>query len=138
MAMVRKGEADEALVLLIEANVQQAEAAGALPAAKVLRTLNARIKEERERRLPDEQRLMRALLREPNSEKRKSLLYEAFRPMKSIDQDGNIAEGAPLISPPSFINAIRTVISNVGNVESMDIMNRMQVCHRRPNTPEPR
>jgi hypothetical protein len=49
VAMVRKGEVDESLILLIEANIQQAEAAGALPAAKVLRALNDRIKDEKER-----------------------------------------------------------------------------------------
>ena len=55
--MVRKGEVDEALCLLIEANTQQAQDAGATQAAVVLRKLTQRINMEQDRKLPDEQRL---------------------------------------------------------------------------------
>jgi hypothetical protein len=127
VAMVRRGEVDEALVLLIEGNIQQAEAANAVDAVKLLRMLNKRIAEEKEKKLPDEQRLLRALLREANSEKRKSLLYEAFRPSKSLNDDGEVLQGAPLISPPSFINLVRRVIKESGNIEGYKIMDRMLV-----------
>jgi len=128
VAMVRRGEVDEALTLLIEGNIQQAEAAGALAAVNVLRVLNKRILNEKEKKLPDEQRLLRALLREQNPEKRKSLIYEAFRPTKTLNSDSTVVEGPPLISPPAFINAARTVIMNVGNIDSsdMNIMDKMQ------------
>eukprot|EP01035_Chromulina_nebulosa_P020381 gene20381-26450_t len=126
VSMVRKNEADEALVLLIEGNIQQAEQAGAKPAADLLRRLVNRITEEKDRKLPDEQRLIRALIREPNSERRKNLLFEAFKPSKSVDNDGKIVEGSPLISPPSFITAVKRIITDVGNVESFKIMETMQ------------
>jgi len=123
VAMVRRGEVDEALVLLIEVNIQQAEKAGVKQAADVLRILLKRVIEERERKLPDEQRLLRALLRQTDSEKRKELLYEAFKPMKSMNSEtGAFTEGAPLISPPSFINVARQFITNFGNVDGFDIM----------------
>ena len=63
ITMARKGEVDEALILLLEANAQQAEAAGATAPAEVLRKLIAKANEEREKRLPDEQRLLRALIK---------------------------------------------------------------------------
>ena len=44
-SMGRKGEIDEALVLLLEANAQQAEQAGATQAAEVLRKLIKRANE---------------------------------------------------------------------------------------------
>lgn len=125
VAMVRKGEVDEALILLLEGNIQQAEQAGATDAVKVLRTLSKRITEEKERKLPDEQRLLRALMRESDSEKRKALLYEAFKPSKSLNDDGGVVQGPPLISPPSFINVARRVMQESGNIEGFQIMDRM-------------
>ena len=38
-----------------------------------------------------------------------------------------MTEGAPLISPPSFINVVRAFIESFGNVESFDIMGRAQL-----------
>lgn len=52
---VCRGEVDEALVLLIEANTQQAQQAGATQVAEVLTKLSKRIQEEKERKLPEEQ-----------------------------------------------------------------------------------
>lgn len=127
VAMVRRNEVDEALVLLIEANTQMAEAAGAKPAADVLKSLSKRIIEEKERKLPDEQRLLRALMRENRTEKRKELLFEAFKPSKSMNQDGQIVSGAPLISPPLFINVVKQLLTNFGNADKLDIMGRAQV-----------
>ena len=126
VAMVRKGEVDEALLLLIEANTQQAEAAGATQAADVLRRLSRRIIEEQERKLPDEQRLLRALVRIDDTEKRKGLLYDAFKPQKSMGSEGGLVEGPPLISPPVFINCVRQFITNFGNVDSFNLLGRAQ------------
>ena len=52
---VCRGEVDEALVLLIEANTQQAQQAGATQVAEVLTKLSKRVQEEKERKLPEEQ-----------------------------------------------------------------------------------
>lgn len=126
VAMCRRGEVDDALVGLMQANAQQAEAQGAKPAQLVLEQLLKRIFSERERALPDEQRLLRALLRETDSEKRKELLYSAFKQSKSMDSEGNMQDGAPLISPPAFINIARMFIQNFGNVDKSEMMGRVQ------------
>jgi hypothetical protein len=110
VAMARKGDVDEALILLIEANIQQAEAAGAQQAADVLRKLIQRANEEREKKLPDEQRLLRALIKLDDGEERKGLLYAAFKPVKTLEQTEEgpkFVEGQPLITPPAFIAAVR-------------------------------
>lgn len=125
--MCRKGEMDEALILLIEANAEQAQAAGALKPAEVLRKLRLRITTENERKLPDEQRLLRVLMREDSSSKRKEFLYEAFKPSKSMNEDSQIISGPPLISPPVFINIVRQLILGFGNVEGFDIYGKAQV-----------
>lgn len=125
--MTRRGEVDEALVLLIEANVQQAQQAGATQVAEVLTKLSKRIVLEKERKLPDEQRLLRALLRLNSTEERKGLLYEAFKQVKTGDAEGRILEGAPLIAPPIFINIVRSFIQSFGNVDGFDIMGRAQL-----------
>ena len=125
--MCRKGEMDEALILLIEANAEQAQAAGALKPAELLRKLRLRIKTENERKLPDEQRLLRVLMLEESSPKRKELLFEAFKPSKSMNDDSQIVSGPPLISPPVFINIVRQLILGFGNVEGFDIYGKAQV-----------
>ena len=125
VAMVRRNEVDEALILLLEANIQQAESAGSKQAVGVLKKLNDRILRDKERILPDEQRLIRALLREKDSEKRKELLQAAFKPQKMMSQEGGTVEGAPLISPPAFIQVVKQFIMNFGNVE-FGIMEKAQ------------
>lgn len=122
--MTRKGEVDEALVLLIEANIQEAKAAGAVGASEVLSKLVQRVNMERDRIQPDEQRLLRALLKVDDSEKRKGLLYEAFKPSKLQSEDLGWVDGPPLITPPAFINIVRNLISNFGNVDAFDIMRK--------------
>lgn len=123
--LARKGLADEALVLLMEANAQQAAQAGS-PAAKVLKMLVQRIQEEKMKDIPDEQRLLRALMKEDSQEKRRELLHEAFKPQRSMENDGVVTEGAPIISPPLFINVAKSFMQNFGNVEDFDILGKLQ------------
>ena len=124
--LCRTNEMDEALTLLIEANADQAEKAGVTQAAAVLRKLLLRASMEKERKLPDEQRLLRALLKEVSTEKRKELLYEAFKPSKSMNEEGGVVNGPPLIAPPVFIQLLKTLISNYGNVEGFDMYGKTQ------------
>lgn len=123
-AMTRKGEVDEALTLLIEANAQQAEQAGNKQVADLLVTMGVRIQEERERSLPDEQRLLRALLRLDTKQKRINLMVDAFEPTSIVNQDGTKGEGPPMITPPLFINIVKTFIEQFGNVEKFKIMEK--------------
>lgn len=122
--LTRKGEADEALVLLIEANAQQAKQAGALPAYEILTKIAKKIIYEQERRLPEEQQLLRALMRLEDSEQRKGLLYDAFKPRKDTNENAEIIELPPTIAPPVFINIVRQFIRNFGNIDGFQIMDR--------------
>jgi hypothetical protein len=124
VAMVRKNEVDEALILLLEANTQQAEDAGAEQAVAVLKKLAKRIAEEKDRKLPEEQKLLRALMRIGDSEERKGRLSEAFKATKLASEDGGFQEGPPLISPPMFINVVRQFIQSFGNIDGFNIMER--------------
>ena len=124
VALVRKNQADEALILLIEANIQQAENNGVKQAADLLRRLNQRIQSEKEKQLPDETRLMRALMKMQDTEERKGLLYNAFKPVKSMNSDSELEEGPPLISPPLFINTVKQFIQSFGNLEDFKIKDR--------------
>lgn len=125
--LCRTNEMDEAITLLIEANADQAEKAGVKQASEVLRKLLLRASMEKERKLPDEQKLLRVLLKEGRTEKRKELLYEAFKPSKSMNEDGGVVNGPPLITPPVFIQLLKTLISQYGNVEGYDIFGKTQI-----------
>eukprot|EP01039_Chlorochromonas_danica_P011712 gene11712-13148_t len=126
-AMARRGEVDEALILLIQANIQQAQIAQATPAVQVLSKILQAILVEKERQLPEEQKLLRKLLKVDKSEERKGLLFDAFKPSKVPTMEGEWVEKPPLITPPVFINMVRSFIENFGNVDSMDIMGRAKV-----------
>lgn len=52
------------------------------------------------------------------------MIYEAFKPTKVTSSEGQTQDGTPLISPPAFINMVRTFIQNFGNVEGYDIMGK--------------
>jgi hypothetical protein len=129
VAMARKNEIDEALVLLMEANLQQAANAGPQGevAVKILKRLIQRANDERERKLPDEQRLLRALMRLDSSEERKGLLFEAFKSMKHMTDDQEFMKGEPMIKPPIFIRVVRQLIQSFGNADDFNIMGRAEV-----------
>eukprot|EP01041_Mallomonas_annulata_P004841 gene4841-9645_t len=118
VALGRRKELDEALMLLMEANLQQAADAGATPVVDVFRRLIKRMIEERERNLPDEQRLLRQLLRLDDSEERKGLLYAAFKPTKTVTDDGGFREGPPIVAPPRFIEYVSVFLSVVNRMSS--------------------
>eukprot|EP00596_Hydrurales_sp_CCMP1899_P009979 CAMPEP_0119051438 /NCGR_PEP_ID=MMETSP1177-20130426/73051_1 /TAXON_ID=2985 /ORGANISM="Ochromonas sp, Strain CCMP1899" /LENGTH=615 /DNA_ID=CAMNT_0007030637 /DNA_START=289 /DNA_END=2136 /DNA_ORIENTATION=+ len=124
VAMIRRNEVDEALILLIEANIQQAELAGANQAVEVLKRLNKRINDDKDKKLPDEVRLLRALMRIEVSEERKGLLYDAFKAQKIMTEEEGVTDGPPLISPPMFINTVRQFIQSFGNIDAFNIMDR--------------
>ncbi len=59
-------------------------------------------------------------------EKRKEYLYDAFKPAKSLSEEGSVVSGPPLISPPVFINIVRQLITNFGNVDGFEIYQKAQ------------
>ncbi len=123
--MARRGEVNEALILLIEGNIQTAKQENAQGAVQLLSKLLQRIAEEKERKMPEQQRLLRHLMQLSSSDKRKEALYNAFRPSKKLnDRTGEFeTNGPPEVAPPVFIDVVRRFITEFGNVDSFNIMN---------------
>lgn len=53
---------------------------------------------------------------------RKDLLYDTFRPAKVQNAEGDWVDGTPDIPPPVFINLLRNLVQNLGNVDTFNIM----------------
>jgi len=116
-----RGEIDEPFILLLETNVQQAERAGAASAAEVFRKLVATAREAIDEKLTPSTRLVRRLLRVTDSGKRKEVLHDAFRPKATtLTAEGAKTEAMPDVPPPDFIEELRQLIKNFGNIETND------------------
>lgn len=117
--LVGRGEVDEPFLLLLETNVQEAERAGAAPAAEVFRKLIATAREAIDEKLTPATRLIRRLLRVEDVEKRKEILNEAFRPKATaLAADGTKTDVQPDVPPPDFIEELRQLIKNFGNIDA--------------------
>ena len=83
--MAREGKIDEAFLLLLEANADQADAAGATGPAQLMRKLQKRAMEEKDKQSSTKEvKLLRQLLREDDPAKREELLEEAFTPKDAL------------------------------------------------------
>lgn len=127
----REGKVDEPLLLLLEANENQARAAGASGPAELMRKLRKRANEEKDKQSSSKEvRLIRQLLRTDDLAEREKLLEDAFTPKAALIVPGT-AENAmkaetgeapdqekpvPEVPPPDFINACKAVLLNFGNL----------------------
>lgn len=131
----KEGKIDEPLLLLLEANANQAAAAGAQGPAQLMKKLGQRAMEEKDKQSQTKEiKLLRQLLRTDEAEKREELLTEAFTPKQGLIVEGSAAnamkamEGElpdeekpmPDVPPPDFINACKAVLLNFGNLSSDD------------------
>jgi len=83
--MAREGEIDEPFLLLLEANADQARAAGANGPADLMMKLRDRaIAEKDKQSTTKEIKLLRQLMRAPNKEEREKLLEDAFTPRETF------------------------------------------------------
>ncbi|CAM9090220.1 unnamed protein product [Phaeothamnion confervicola] len=120
-ALAKKGNVDEALLLLLTANIQQAEAAGAAGPAQLLRRLQARAQRELDNKVEPEKRLVRQLLRTEDGAARETMLKDAFRPRaKLVLAGGKETSEEPEVTPPRFIAVVRNLLLNFGNANSAD------------------
>lgn len=118
------GGVDTQLVELLEANRQQAAAAGpaGAQAAELMKNLASRCRDEMDKReTGPEIRLLRALLRSDDEDTRKQLLVRAFEPKEAIalgfgDDAATTAEGVE-VEPPKFIDACLKLIADFGNID---------------------
>lgn len=122
---------DAPLVELLEANRQQALAAGAAGAgaAELMKNLANRCRDEMDKRLAKdapEKRLLRALLRTDDDEMRRSIIERAFEQKEGLalsmgDDFGKNAskktKEGPEVEPPKFIAACQQLIAEFGNMD---------------------
>jgi hypothetical protein len=133
--MVREGKIDEAFLLLLEANENQALAAGATGPAQIMSRIRLRAVEEKDKQSSSKEiALIRKLLRTDDADVRETILEDAFTPranllvagttqnaMKAIDGEAPEPEKpVPDVPPPDFINACKAVLLNFGNLGSDD------------------
>jgi hypothetical protein len=80
--LARQGRIDDALMQLLQANLEQAQAAGAqgAGAVQVLSKLQLRVRTELDKKLSPEVSLLRQLMRMDNPDARRALLREKMRP----------------------------------------------------------
>lgn len=81
----KEGKIDEPFLLLLEANANQAAAAGAQGPAQLMKKLGKRAMEEKDKQSQTKEiKLLRQLLRTDEAEKREELLTEAFTPKQGL------------------------------------------------------
>lgn len=81
----KEGKIDEPFLLLLEANANQAAAAGAQGPAQLMKKLGQRAMEEKDKQSQTKEiKLLRQLLRTDEAEKREELLTEAFTPKQGL------------------------------------------------------
>jgi hypothetical protein len=83
--MAKQGIIDEPFLLLLEANANQAAAAGAQGPAQLMKRLGQRAMEEKDKQSQTKEiKLLRQLLRTDDSTKREELLTDAFTPKQGL------------------------------------------------------
>lgn len=81
----REGKVDEPLLLLLEANANQAQAAGATGPAQLMKRLSKRAMEEKDKESSSKEiKLLRKLLRTDDENERQQLLEDAFTPKQNL------------------------------------------------------
>lgn len=131
----KEGKINEPFLLLLEANANQALAAGAQGPAQLMKRLGQRAMEEKDKDSSTKEiKLLRQLLRTDDETVRSQLLEDAFTPKTGLLVEGNAANAAkamdgelpeeekpqPEVPPPDFINACKAVLLNFGNLSSDD------------------
>jgi len=133
--LAREGRIGEAFLLLLEANENQARAAGAMGPAELMGRLRKRSIEEMDKQTQSKEiRLLRKLLRTEDADEREKILEDAFTPKEALlvpgtaenaqkAADGEVPDQEqpmPDVPPPDFINACKAVMLNFGNLGSDD------------------
>ncbi|KAL7519230.1 hypothetical protein ACHAWX_004015 [Stephanocyclus meneghinianus] len=129
--LAKEGRIDEPFLLLLEANADQARAAGATGPAELMTKLRKRAELEKDKQSASKEiKLLRQLLRETNANEREKILTEAFTPKEALIVPGTAANAAkamegeapdeekpmPDVPPPDFINCCKAVLLNFGNL----------------------
>jgi len=117
MILNAKGALDDSVVLLLEANIDQAKKAGAQQAVEVMTMLKDKCVDYKDQSMPDEIRLIRRLMRTEDPAARKVMLTDAFKPNDEfLNPDGSNRK-KQAVSGRQFVIALRKLIGDYGNVE---------------------
>lgn len=83
--LAKEGRIDEPFLLLLEANADQARAAGANGPAELMMKLKKRATQEKDKQAASKEiKLLRQLLRESDANEREKILTEAFTPKEAL------------------------------------------------------
>jgi len=126
--LARQGRLDDALLQLLEANLQQAQQAGeqGKGAVQVISRLQQRVQVELDKKLAPEVSLLRRLIRMDDSDARQKLLREKMTPKKattiilstvSTEAEKDAKDTKPEISPREVAAAIQDIKLRFGNVD---------------------
>jgi hypothetical protein len=130
-ALARQGRVDDALLQLLEANLQQAEAAGdaGKGAVAALSKLQKRVQEELDKKLEPHAQLLRQLLRIESKPVRQTLLKEKMAPkaksnivmadalQNKAPEKSDMQENMPEVDPRALSSAIGELKIRFGNVD---------------------
>ena len=127
VGFARQGRIDDALLQLLEANLQQAREAGeqGKQAVSVLSKLQERVKLELDTKLPPQQALLRRLMRMDDKDARLSLLREKMAPKKGASvlligeggKEEKPEDEEPEVNPRLVAEAITELKARFGNVD---------------------
>jgi len=126
VALARKGKVDVALMDLLVANLQQAQAAGeqGKGAVAVLSKLQERVRTELDAKQKPEVALLRRLLRMDSSDARTRLLKEKMAPRKvsqiqlvGVSDSQEPETSTPEVPPTTLAEAITEIKMRFGNVD---------------------
>lgn len=120
--LARQGKVDDAFILLLQANTEQAEKAGAEQAMKALKLVLDHASLVKDIVLDAEVRLIRSLLRTKDPQARIDMLKESFTPQGSVElMDGSSSTGVQ-VDGKKFVQALRKLIEDFGNVDESFVL----------------
>lgn len=121
-SLARTGKLDDPILLLLNANLEQAKQAGAGPAVKLLSTLKDRAESELDFKAEPELKLVRQLLRTTDSDARKRLITTALTPKTSLIMTINNQEPdtKPEVDSTKLAVVLGDLIEKFGNIKDED------------------
>lgn len=126
--LARKGKIDDAFILLLQANLEQAQKAGAEQAVSVMKIVLDYASAVKEVRLEPEIRLLRSLLRTEDSDARVEMLTEGLKPRATVNsEDGKTTTQVARVNGKKFVTALRRLIEEFGNVDEKFVLKLSQI-----------
>jgi len=137
---MQRGLLEESLLLLLEANINQAAAAGAQPAADLMGRLMTQIRMEIDKAVEPELRLLRELLRIETPEARRELLRQKISPKDATtpsiliagarETKGPKKDVGPEVKVRKFAQQLVKLKAQFGNMEeemSLGLMDKLDI-----------